>query len=90
MPHTRLSSEEIARRGEEIYERNLRAAIETSANIGKLLSIDVETGDFEIGEDTNIEAPLRLHARHPGAAVYTLRVGYNAAMALGGVIGRTT
>ena len=88
MQRTHLSSEEIARRGEEIYERKLRASVETDENIGKLLSIDVETGDYEIGRDTDVEAPLRLHAKHPGAAVYTLRIGYNAAVALGGVVER--
>jgi hypothetical protein len=90
MPHARFSSEEIARLGEDIYRRNLRAQVETDENIGKLISIDVETGDYGIGGDTDIEVPLRLHAKHPGAAIYTLRIGYNAAVALGGVMERTT
>ena len=63
--------------------------METEGNIGKLISIDVETGDYEIGDDADVDAPLRLHAKHPGAAVYTLRIGYNAAVALGGVLERT-
>jgi hypothetical protein len=88
VPHTKLSSEEVARRGEELYDQRLRAQVETEANIGKLISIDVETGDYEIGDDADIEAPLRLHAKRPGAAVYTLRIGYNAAVALGGVLER--
>ena len=89
MAHSRLSDNEIARRGEEIYQNALREKIEES-NIGKLVSIDVETGDYEIGTDayTDIDAPLRLHAKHPDAAVYTLRVGYNAVVALGGVLER--
>jgi hypothetical protein len=89
MPHPRLSDEEISERGQELYERSIRDKVETEENIGKLLSIDVETGDYEIGDDTSIDAPLRLHARHPGAAVYTLRIGYNAAVSLGGAIERT-
>jgi len=88
MGHPRLSSEEIERRGKELYEKGIRARVETPENIGKLVSIDVETGDYEIGDDTTIDAPLRLHARHPGAAVYTLRIGYNAAVSLGGVMER--
>ena len=51
MPHSRLSSDEISRRGEAIYQNELRDKIETG-NIGKLLSIDVETGDYEIGSDS--------------------------------------
>ena len=89
MPHPRLSAEEVARLGEEIYQKDLRSLIEIRENIGKLISIDVETGDYEIGTDADVDAPLRLHAKHPGAAVYTLRVGYNAAVALGGVLERT-
>lgn len=90
MGHPRLSSEEIGKRGQEWYERAIRAQVENPDNIGKLLSIDVETGDYEIGDDETLEAPLRLHARHPGAAIYTLRIGYDAAVSLGGVIERTT
>jgi hypothetical protein len=89
MPHPRLSDEEICQRGQELYEQRIRDKVETEANIGELVSINVETGDYEIGDDSSIDAPLRLHARHPGAAVYTLRIGYNAAVSLGGVLERT-
>jgi hypothetical protein len=30
----------------------------------------------------------RLHKKHPGAIIYTLRIGYNAVFALGGVVER--
>ena len=89
MPHPRLSDEEIRQRGQVLYEESIRGRVETEENIGKLVSIDVETGDYEIGDDASIDAPLRLHAKHPGAAVYTLRIGYNAAVSLGGVVERT-
>ena len=86
MEHPKLNAAEIAKLGEQIYASQLAAKIGTDANRGRLLSIDVETGDYEIGDDDSIEAPLRLHARHPGAAVYTLRIGYNAAVTLGGIL----
>ena len=88
MPHPRLSPEEVARRGEALYRERIRAEVETEANIGKLVSIDVDSGEYEIGDDRSVDAPLRLHARHPGAAIYTLRIGYNAAVAIGGVLER--
>ena len=88
MPHPRFSSEEIRQRGNELYEQSIRTKVESEENIGKLVSIDIETGDYEIGDDNSLEAPRRLHLRHPGAAVYTLRIGYNAAYALGGVLER--
>jgi hypothetical protein len=90
MPHPPLSDEEICERGQGLYEHGIRDKVETEENIGKLVSIDIGTGDFEIGDDSSIDAPLRLHARHPGAAVFTLRIGYNAAVSLGGTMERTT
>ena len=91
MSHSRLADEEIARRGEEIYQTEHRTKLEAD-NIGKMLSIDVETGNFEIGTAyySEIEAPLRLHIRNPNAAIYTVRIGYNAVVALSGIVERTS
>lgn len=88
MPHPRFSGEEIARRGEEIYEQSVRLQVETEANIGKVISIDIETGDFEIGDDPLMTAK-RLLAKHPEAAIYGKRIGYNAVYAVGGSVYRT-
>jgi len=44
MPYPTLTAEEIARRGEEIYERDLRAKLETEENRGQFLIIDIATG----------------------------------------------
>jgi hypothetical protein len=78
----RLSAEEIARRGEEIYNRDLRASAEAT-NKGKFLVIDIETGDYEIDED-DLTATKRLLARHPNAETYGVRIGYPAAYRIGG------
>ena len=88
MPHPRFSGEEIVRRGEDIYEQRLRASVEDDNNIGKVISIDIETGDYEIGTDP-VSTGKRLMAKHPGAAIYGKRIGYNAAFALGGTLTRT-
>jgi len=88
MPHPRFSGEEIARTGEEIYDKRLRALVEIPANIGKMISIDIETGDYEIDHDTLVAA-RRVQSRHPEAALYGKRIGYNAAYALGGSLTRT-
>ena len=69
----RLSSEETARRGQVLYEQCLREKVETAENIGKLLSIDVESGDYEIGDDTSLDAVRTLRAGHPDAAVAVQR-----------------
>jgi hypothetical protein len=57
-------------------------------NMGKIIAIDVETGDHEIADDV-IPAGRRLVARHPGAATWTKRIGYDAVYALGGTLTRT-
>ncbi|HLK60582.1 MAG TPA: hypothetical protein VKU00_28730 [Chthonomonadaceae bacterium] len=88
MPHPRYSGEEIDRRGEEIYE-SLRAKVETEANIGKIIAIDIETGDYAIDANV-IAAGRRLFAKHPDAATWTKKIGYNAVYALGGTLTRTT
>jgi hypothetical protein len=48
MPHPRFSGEEIYEQGERIYTENLRSQVETEDNIGKIISIDIKTGDYEL------------------------------------------
>ena len=79
---------ELRKKASDWYEK-LRAEVETSGNIGKLLSIDVETGSYAIGEDDSLNAPRSLREKNPEARIYTLRIGYNAVYSLGGVLERT-
>jgi hypothetical protein len=88
MPHPKCSDEEIERRGKEWYEQYIRPQVETDENIGKIIAIDVETGDYEIDTDL-IKAGERLLAKHPGAALWGERVGYDAVYALGSSLRRT-
>ncbi len=85
MPHARIPEHEIDRRGQELYEQGIRAEVETPENVGKQIVIDVETGEYEIDSD-GLAASRRLLARHPGAALYGLRIGYNAVYAIGGAL----
>ena len=88
MPHPLYSSIEITRRSKELYEQRIRTLVETQENVGKIVSIDIETGDYEVGDDL-ISTGDRLFARHPGAALYGARIGYNAVYAVGGSLVRT-
>jgi hypothetical protein len=83
MSHPPISREEIARRGEEIYEEQLRDALETEENIGKVVVIDIETGDYDMDEEP-MPASHRLRARHPDGATYAIRIGYDAVWGFGG------
>lgn len=88
MPHPRYSTEEVGRIGHELYEKQIRSKVETEENIGKIISIDIETGDYEIGEDV-LEPAKRLLGKNPDAAIWGERIGYNAVFAVGGSLERT-
>jgi len=72
----RYSKEEMARRGQERYESGIRQQVE-AGNLGKIVAIDIETGDFEVGE-TIITATDRLFERCPEAQPWGIRIGQGA------------
>jgi hypothetical protein len=84
-----LSREEVAQRAKALYEQSIRAQVETEENVGKMVVIDIETGDFAVDEQ-GIESSRQLQARNPNARLYGIRIGYNVAESLGGVMERTT
>ena len=69
----RYSKEEFARRGDEIYDRDIQPHV-TQADEGKFVVIDIETGDYEMDRD-ELVAHDRLSLRHPDAQVWFRRVG---------------
>jgi len=72
----RYSREEFARRGNELYERQVRPQVE-DGNEGKVVAIDIETGMFEVAEDT-LTASDHLLARCPDAQTWFVRIGHRA------------
>ena len=86
---TQMSSEEVAKRGKALYVQTIRSHVETAENIGKMVIIDVETGDYEV-DRLGLEASRHLRAKHPGAELYGIRIGYKSAEVLGGVLERTS
>jgi hypothetical protein len=87
MTTTTPLDEMISKIGHEIYETQLRPKVETDENIGKLISIDINTGDYEIGEKL-LSTIQRLQARRPEAEIWSERIGYNAVYAVGGSVRR--
>lgn len=73
--------EDFARRGEEYYDKFLRAKLEP-AHRGEFLYLDVETGEYELDAD-EVAAMQRATANHPDAFFYILRVGYPASVYIG-------
>ena len=76
---------EITERGQALYDAHLRSLVETDDNIGKIIVLDVDSGDYEIA-DEGLTAGHRLKARRPNASLLCLRIGYNAVYSFGGVL----
>jgi hypothetical protein len=72
----RYSKEEFARRGNEIYQSQVRPQVE-EGNHGRIVAIDIETGAFEVA-DTTIAATDRLYERCPDAQPWVIRIGHRA------------
>jgi hypothetical protein len=70
------SKEEFARRGNEIYESQVRSRVE-EGNHGKIVAIDIETGAFEVGKDS-LTAAKQLLKCYPDAQIFGIRIGHRA------------
>lgn len=77
----RYPKEEYARRGNEIYESQVRSRIE-EGNHGRIVAIDIETGAFEVA-DTTIEATDHLYERVPDAQPWVIRIGHRSVYRFG-------
>lgn len=75
------SKEEFARRGNEIYESQVRSQVE-EGNHGRIVAIDIETGAFEVA-DTPMIAVDRLYEREPNAQPWVVRIGHRAVFRFG-------
>lgn len=84
-----LSREEVALHGKAVYQQRICAQVENEENIGKMVIIDIETGDYAV-DDVGIAAAEQLHAQRPNARLYGIRIGYNVAESIGGMMERTT
>ena len=74
---------ETARRGTEIYERDIKPTLGEDQD-GRYVSIDVDTGCWAVA-DSHREAVDELYEQHPDSHdVWSLRVGYRALFSLGG------
>jgi hypothetical protein len=71
--HPRYSKEEFRRRGDEIYERDIKPRLNPEDH-GKFVAIDIETGEYEI-DANELTAMDRLDARIPDAQTWLKRIG---------------
>jgi hypothetical protein len=76
------TTEEVVAAGTKIYEKKIRLLVETPENIGKMLTLDVETGEYKIGVNS-IEGAIELKQNRPMARLYTVRIGHNVGVSFG-------
>ena len=82
MPDPCQELDEVVRRGQEIYDRDLRAAVEPEHR-GEFIVIDIETGDYEI-DAREVAAIRRSIAKHPDGRRCLLRIGFPYTHRIGG------
>jgi hypothetical protein len=80
-PAPKYSKEEFLRRGQMIYERDILPKF-GGDNVGKIVAIDVDTGEFVLDTDT-LRAAQTLRAQLPEAQIWCVRVGYPAVDRIG-------
>jgi hypothetical protein len=78
----RYSKEEFARRGDAIYEKDVRPQLKP-ADEDKFAAIDIESGMYEVDAD-ELRAGNRLRARVPEAQIWMVRVGHRSVHRIGG------
>ena len=88
MSFLKFSDEEITQLGKELYDYQIRSQVEIPENIGKIASINIETGEYEIGDDLLITTSRRLRKSSSKAIIWAERIGFNAVFALSGTLVR--
>jgi hypothetical protein len=82
------TTEEVVEQGLKVYEQRIRSLVETPENIGKMLTLDVETGEYKIGINS-IEGAIRLKQNRPMARLFTVRIGHDVGVSFGGLSEQT-
>jgi hypothetical protein len=78
----RYSKEEFAKRGDAIYERQVRAHLKAEDE-GKFAAIDIDSGAYEVATD-ELEACEKLSTRLPNAQIWLVRIGSRYVHRFGG------
>jgi hypothetical protein len=78
----RHSKEEFAKRGDVIYEKDVRPQLK-SDDEGKFAAIDIESGKYALDAD-ELKAGQKLRKRVPEAQIWMVRVGSRSVHRIGG------
>jgi hypothetical protein len=81
--------EEVAARAKKLYADKIQSQVECEDNIGKMVVIDAETGEYAV-DRSGIHSAIALKAKNPNARLFTIRIGYDVAVSFGGNIERVS
>ena len=79
--------EEVAAKAKKLCADKIRSIVEHEDNIGKMVVIDAETGEYAV-DRSGIHSAIALKAKNPNARLFTIRIGYDVSVAFGGNIDR--
>jgi hypothetical protein len=82
-----LSRQEVAHRAQQMYESGIRQQVHSEENIGRMVIIDIETGNYEVDEDGLVSA-THLSEKNPTARLFGICIGYNVSACFSGVMER--
>ena len=82
MPEKKYPTGEIVRRGQAIYDRDIRPQVEAEHR-GEYLAVDIESGVYALGSNS-LAAINNLRSVKPDAVAYLVRVGHRTASRIGG------
>lgn len=82
-----LSREEVGRRARELYDNGICQQVYTEQNIGKMVIIDVETGEYAV-DKIGLESARYLRNKNPFARLFGIRIGYKVAASFSGEMER--
>lgn len=86
MNHPEYTPEEIARRGREIYEQDIRPNLESIERLdGAFLVVDITTGGYFIGKSDD-EAFEKAEKKNQDGPFYLMRIGRATAHRIGAQI----
>ena len=80
--YQKLDHSALLAKGQAIYREKIRPLVHPQHK-GKMVIIDVETGDYEMDESAGAAAD-RLLKRRPGCYTHGVRVGYKVPYSFGG------
>ncbi|MDD2785570.1 MAG: hypothetical protein PHS79_01600 [Patescibacteria group bacterium] len=76
-----LTPEQIASKGEKIYQEKLRAILEPKEN-GRFVMIEVLSGEYFLG-DSILDALKKARVKYPDSIFHTIKVGYEGVFKMG-------